>query len=250
MNINMTRLTDAIASDFKGLSRAELEGYADYMGVQYHPNIKDENLRSRILEKLGKDPIEMTGAGIVTPDTPPVGELTVAQLMALNLTPDGAWGGRRRMVTIVRPDSYKGNQPQPFNWGRYRVMVPWARPVSVAYPIFEIIKNAESKELYQVRDHGRDGTPKIINELSVNNRFRYTDMGDDPTTAHLPISQQDQFRQVAEMTEFFNGWDARKMMRLAQRLRLRYPPKSTFEDLRDIVLSSLGYDVDFMDFAA
>ena len=247
MEINMNRLTDAIAKDFNDLNRKELEAYAEYMGVEYHPNIGDERLRGRILEKLGKEPIEIANDEVVTPDVPS-GELSVADLMGLNLTSDGAWEGRRRRVSIVRPDSYKGNQPQPFNWGRYRVMVPWGVPVSVAYPIYGIMQSANFKEVEQVRTTGRDGTPKIINETSIHNRFRFTDMGDDETTAHLPVSQKDQFRQIAEMTNYFSGWDARKMNRLCRRLKLRFPRGAEFEELRDIVLTYLNYDVDLMDF--
>jgi len=249
MEINMNRLTQAMQSDFTGLDRKELEAFAEYMGVDYHPNIGDERLRGRILEKLGKEPLEITDEGVVTPNTP-TGKLGLQELMALNLLPDGAWEGRKRIVSIVRPDSYKGNQAHPFNWGRYRVMVPWAKPVSVAYPIYDIIKNANFKEVYQVRTTGRDGTPKIVNEFSTHNRFRFTDMGDDPATAHLPESQQDQFRQIVEMTNYFEGWDTRRLARVARRLSLRYPRGADFEELRDIVLSSLGYDVDMMEFAA
>ena len=253
MEINMNRLTQAIQADFEGVDRKELEAFAAYMGVEYHPNIGDERLRGRILEKLGKGPVEMTAEdGVVTPNAPgkPDGLLSIPELMGLNLGPNGAWEGRKRMVSIVRPDEYKGNNAHPFNWGRYRVMIPWGRPVSVAYPIFDIIKNANFKEVYQVRTAGRDGTPKIVNEFTTLNRFRFTDMGDDPATAHLPTSQQDQFSQIAERSNFFEGWDVRKMTRTARRLNLRYPRGATYEELRDIILTSLGYDVDLMEFAA
>jgi len=151
MQVDMNRLTDAIANDFKGLDRKELEAYAEYMGVQFHPNLGDERLRGRILEKLGKEAVEFSDGEIVEPKEIPQGDLSVEELMSLNLTPNGAWEGRKYMISIVRPDSYKGNQPQPFNWGRYRVMVPWGKPVSVAHPIYQIIKNANQKELEQVR---------------------------------------------------------------------------------------------------
>ena len=251
MEINMNRLTQAMQADFEGVDRKELEAFAMYMGVDYHPNIGDERLRGRILEKLGKEPIEFVdGEGAVSSDAPSDGPLSMQDLMGLNLTANGVWDGRKRIVSIVRPDEYKGNQAHPFNWGRYRVTVPWGRPVSVAYPIFDIIKNANYKEIFQVRTTGRDGTPKIVNEFTTVNRFRPTDMGDDPQTAHLPESQQDQFRRIAEMTNYFEGWDARKMARTARRLSLRYPRGASYEELRDIILLSIGYDVDMMEFAA
>lgn len=251
-NQNLTR---AIADDFKSVSGPELKAFANQLGVDYHPNIGDEKLRARMLHKLGREVVEIPGDDEFEQVSGPVPGgpegIPIKELMALNLTPDGIWQGRRRIVSIVRPDIYKGTQPHPFRWGRHLCMIPYNRPVSVPYPIYHIMRRSEFKEVEQVRTQGRDGTPKIVNHFTTVNRWRYTDMGDDPKTAHLPVSQKQQFRQVAEATDLFKGWNRRELTRLARRLtNIRYPKGGDAEEIRDAILQKLGYDVDLLEMDA
>lgn len=251
---NTDNLARAIGKDFKGCSRAELEAFAGQIGVEFHPNIGDEKLRARMMEKLGKEPVEMPGTNEVQqvdgPDAEEAGDhhLSLKELMKLNLTPDGLWEGRRRLVTIVRPDNFKGNAPHPFRWGRALCTIPYNRMVSVPYPIYHIIRNSDYKEVEQERTTGRDGTPRVINHYVTQNRWRYNDLGDDPKTEHLPVSQKDQFQQVAERSGLFAEWDRRQLTRLARRITgIRYPKGAEAGEIRDAILMKLGYDVDMLD---
>lgn len=258
MSTNPDHLAQAAAEDFAKSGRAELEAFAEMIGVSFHPNIGDEKLRDRLLEKLGKKvhefPAEPTEQQVEDRAQDIGAGMDLNELFKLNLSPDGPWQGRRRMVQISRPEGWKGNQPQPFRWGRSMVMVPFNRPVSVPYPVYHIMKNSVYKELRQIRETASDGTGRIRNTYEERNRWNLTDMGDDQSTAHLPVSQKEQFRYLAENTGMFKNMARRQLILLARRLRVRIPNQidpgeQGDQSIRDRVLAKLGYDM-LLDFAA
>lgn len=258
---NPDHLARSAAEDFASATRPELEAFAEMLDVSYHPNIGDEKLKERLLAKLGKgvpDGDRTLPHEFITPNADGESGMNDAQkhdvettavddvtgLIQLNLTPDSTWQGRRRLVQITRPEGMKGVYPQPFRWGRNLCMVPFNKTVSVPYPIYHLIKNSNFKEVRQVRSTGDDGTPRIINKFTVHNRWNLTDIGDDPATINLPVSQKDQFRRVAEACGMFEEWPRRKLVALARRLRVRFRRDDSQEDIRLSILEKIGFDIE------
>ena len=249
-------LAEAIANNFATCNREQLEAFAEMMEIDFHPNIADERLRDRMLDRIGKtlnqgEPLEISSDPsaeafeVRAPDKYTTKDLN--ELMALNLTPNGKWEGRRRKVSVPKPENLKGQQAHPFSWGKHMVMVPWNVPVSVPYPIYEILRNGQSFQIEQERTTDKRGTPKIINHRVEEMRFRYADMGDDPETLNRPTSQREQFRKVAEATEYFKDWNRAQLARLCKRLALRYERGIDTAEIRDLVLRSLRYDPDMLE---
>jgi len=250
MSVDQSRLDQARQDRFVNSDRADLEAFASVLGIDYHPNIGDEKLRARMLESLGER-VEDAPPEISLPEPEAAGRLSKDQLeflLGLNLTSNcGKWPGRRRIVSIVRPDEYKGLRPHPFRWHNMTVFVPWNTPSSVPWPIYQIIKNSNHVEVIE-NDYVREGKKSRSTwDTRMVNRWNFTDLGDDPATAHLPLDQKEQFRIIAEDQDLFRGYSKRKMTVVARRLKLRYPRGAEAEEIREIVLRSLGYDVDMME---
>ena len=256
MSEKTLNLAAAIADRFQSNTRDELEAFAEVMEIKCHPNLKDENLRDRILDKLNMkleagQTVEVSADPNARPfEVRPPEDYTnkdINALMRLNLTPNGRWQGRRRRVSVPKPESMKGQAAHPWSWGRHQVMVPWNSPVDVPWPIFEQMKNTGYFEIEQERTTDRKGTPKIINHRVQKMRFSFADHGDSPGTESLPKSQKDQFRRVAEATDYFQGWSKTQLARLCRRLSLRYERGTDVEAIRGIALSALGFDPDDLD---
>lgn len=259
-------LAGAAAAKFQGSDRPALEAYAEILGVQFHPNISDEKLRARMLENLGE------AAPVIEP-TPTVpqtngNELTLEQLYRLDLTPQAAkqsgWQGRRRLISIVRPVAEKTCNWFNFRWGGFPYTVPFNTQVSVPHPIYHNIKQSNHKDLKQRRSVGPDGTQKMHNDYRETNRFNLQDLGDDPKTAHLPVSLKDQCQRIARLENYWADClvdpekdsaaaakGRHRLTVLCRRLRVRYPKGESAWDMRDRILRRLGFDVDMMEeFAA
>lgn len=261
MNDSTNSLALAAQNAFEDCDRKELEEHAETLGVQFHPNIKDENLRDRLLENLGHAPREIpdepteqdhadrSSAGL--PDGGRSGELSTRELFGMNLTPKGKWQGRRRVVSIQRPtESPKARAPHVLQWGKSMATIPFNKAVSIPYPFYHILKNSTFKELHQKTRVDDDGVPHKVNNYEEINRFSLTDMGDDPDTAHLPVSHKDQFRRIAEATDMLRSDDINKarLLQIARRLRLRIPRQAESGEVREVILRKIGYDTLMMDF--
>lgn len=257
MSYTVASLAEAIATNFVHCDRPALEAYAEMMEVKHSPKIGTETLRERMMETVGKtlDAGQAVEAAedpkarpfeVVPPEEYSSEELN--NLMQLNLTSNGVWEGRRRKITLQKPDYMKGQQAHPFTWGRSQTMVPWntQQPVSVPYPVYNMLQSMVHKELEQERTTARDGTPKIVNHYIDVKRFQWGDYGDDPETLHLPRSQKEQFRAVAEACGYFEDWNRTALARLCRRLRVRYPRGTELEEVREMILLKLGFDLDMI----
>lgn len=254
-NTNLN-LAAAIADRFQTCDREQLEAFAKAMEIEFHPNIADERLRDRMLERIGMklndgQTVEVSANPEARPfEVLPPEEFTneeLNNLIRLNLTPNGRWEGRRRIVNIPRPESMKGSQAHPWTWGRHQVMVPWGVQVSVPYPIYKMMLNTEMFNIDQEHTVDKKGQKKIINHRRVERRFNWADFGDDPETIGLPRSQKEQFRAVAKATNYFEGWNRVQLARLCRRLSLRYERGTEVEAIREIILYALGFDPDMID---
>lgn len=264
MTDNSKGLALAASDGFENSSREELEAYAEILGVKFHPNCGDDTLRNRLLENLGQAPREIPNepddeeAATRKEENAEMADvrshaepLSLKELFALNLTPDGKWQGRRRRIMIQRPvESPKARAPHACQWGRSMITIPLNKAVSVPYPFYHILKNANYKELEQKTRIDEDGVPHRVNIYHRANRFSLSDMDDDERTSHLPVSQNDQFRRIVEATDMLRDQRVtdRMLLMIARRLRLRLPRQAGRDEIRDTIMRKLGYDTMLMDF--
>lgn len=270
----MKELTNAIARNFEGCSRDQLNEFAEQMDLPVQDNWKDKTIVNKLLEKLGKlpnepedaPPLDTGPAQQPTSETPAeptedmpafmLGKKMPSQLsetgmsredlmalLQLNLSPSGIWQGRRRLIQITKPEGMKGVQPHPFTWAGNQIMVPWGVKVSVPYPHYEIAM-AKYKEIVQRRTQDSKGSPIIVNEYVSVERFRTSDMGDDPQTMNLPVSQKHQFRLLATNLAHFEKTPRRMLARIARRMRVKYARDTETEDIRFMILEKLGFNLD------
>lgn len=233
---------------FVNTKREDLEQYARIIGVELKGNLKDDTLRQRLLEKLGKQSmIAMENNGPVeAAEFDGVGITDIDELFKLNLTGRGKWEGRRRKITVARPDAYEGKLPQFVKWGRQAVWIRYDEEVSVPYPIWNILKDAKPKRLFQRRSMGEDGMYRIQNQFKPYDRFRISDHGDDPATRDLPVNQKHQYRALAKMTNGFTQYKGEpiskgQLLMLADRVRSLKPNRMRDWDQEAIRAALLGY---------
>jgi hypothetical protein len=119
--------------------------------------------------------------------------------------------------------------------------------VSVPYPVYNILLNTKQIRIEQERTTDRMGEAKIINHRIKEDRFGWSDAGDDPKTIHLPRSQKEQFNAVAKAANYFEEWNRQQLARLCRRLNLRYARGTETEEIREMVLIALGVDLDMLD---
>lgn len=276
---NQYDLPTAIAENFENSTRDELLAYAEQMELNVHKNSNNATLRKMLLEKLGKDPdapkkgveqiegrqvqvdeeeeerrdpieyadefpLKVFAPDPNDPDADRMPKKDLIRLMKLNLRPRGIWQGRRHLIQITKPDGMKGQHPHPVQWAGMQIMIPWSKAVSVPEPHYNILRDANYLELEQEEAKTKKGAPYMINHYTLQNRFRLSDMGIDPKTAHLPASQQEQFRIVAQNTNMLKEFNRVALAKLARRLRVKYPRDLEDEEIRMRLLEKLGYDLE------
>lgn len=258
MNQKVNQLAEWIRTNFANCTGEELKDAAKMMEIDFHPQIGDDKLRDRLLEKLGRafnagQTVEVPASGAKPFDERLPEEFSddeLKELARLNLTPGGTWQGRRYRVSVSRPASMKGQQAHPFRWGGHLVMVPWNVNVDVPFPVYEILRNSRELHIDQERSQDKKGTATIINHKRYENRFQFNDMGITPGTEHLPKTQKEQFRKIAEGSKMFKDFGRSALARMARRLGINYKQGIETEAVREIILRDLGYDLDVMDEAA
>ena len=195
---------EASENGFEGIEREQLNMFAQVLGVPLG-NYKDDTLRKRLLEKLGKAPLVVTdtdGKPLRELATEDIGIEKVDEIFKLDLTGRGPWQGRRRIVQISKPDAYEGIHPQFISWGNQNYWVRYDHQVSVPYPVRNLLENTK------VKSYVRGDPPHYKPSWRMVSRFRFGDLRDDPKTAHLPVSQKHQFRVIANRTDNFREFGA------------------------------------------
>lgn len=232
-------LMKAAENEFEGADLDALREYCERMGIEYHPNNNADTLRKRLTAALGEYR-EVSGE-----DTDGLGvssqQQKIKALVGINLRSTGKWEGRRRMIQLHRSMSNENtSRPQFFAWGRLHVYVPFGVACSIPYPIWNILKDTSGKKMERKRRVDDDGRIRF-EEVWVNNeRFMYSDMGDDPATAHLPVSELDRISRLHDLTNGFKGYGTRQFRAMC--LALHITPQADWEpqDFRNAVLRRCG----------
>lgn len=247
--------------DHESITREALETYASVLGVTFNKRTSDETIRNRLREKMGMEAVEVVtdedggrqAPEVVKHDALPAREgsesldfinslsitpdievnnsgLTVQELWALNLTPHGAWQGRRRMIQIERPPGtpQSSRHPYYFAWSGMECYVPYGSKYPLMWPIYQIIKDTLHKVASTRVRQNEDGFAFAEHVWTPAKGVPYSDDGDDPATAHLPRNQQEQFAEIFYKLDMLKGVKMSALMAMAKRLRV-----STIDNVRD-----------------
>lgn len=247
-------IQEAAAAGFEGCEREDLLAFCDMLNVEYLPNHNNATLKKRLIAACSEyqeyavddtDVVDETEKLQLPPAQNADGGLTLEQLAELNLTQQGVWGGRRRLVTLHRAMEHQSTAPQFFAWGQMHVYLPFGTgPHAIPYPIFNILVQAQSgQRLVRKRRVDEDGRVYYVDDWIPSQRFMFTDHGDDPGTAHLPTDLQDQHRRMWEMTKGFDGYSKMQFRELCRRLRIPIGPDITVTDMRILIGQTLGVRV-------
>lgn len=235
---NMIPMEDALKTGFDTSSREELLHYCDLMGIdKIDKKAPLQALKDAINAALGFAP---TGAPDARRPAPPKS----AVIPPVNLTPHGRWGGRRRRITLPRPDGNTQARAEGFGWnGKATYWLPYDEPTPVPYPIYMILRDTKKPRSKRVETVNPDGSREITTGWDHVAR-PFTDHGDDPVTAHLPTSLTEWYQDKGQ--EFYVKLGERDLRTVASRLDLptldgdkRQRPHS--DVLNDVLVFLFGY---------
>ena len=242
-------LMKAAENEFKGADLEALRAYCERMGIEYHPNHNADTLRKKLTAALGEYH-EVSG------DEPGGLEVSsqqrkIQKLVGLNLRPTGTWEGRRRMIQLHRSMSTDNtSRPQFFAWGRLHVYVPFGVPCSIPYPIFNILKDTSGKKLVRKRVVDSEGRIRFEDVWVNNERFMYSDMGDDPETLDRPVSELDRITRLHDLTDGFKGYGERQFRAMCSALHITPKVDWVAEDFSSAVLNRCGLTGSHVDLSA
>lgn len=207
---------EASEDGFAKCDRDTLKLYAETLGVPVG-NSKDDTLRQKLLEKLGRVNVIATDSSnrpLREIEYDEIGLDSIDEIFKLDLTGRGPWGGRRRIIKIAKPDEYEGLHPQFIGWGRQKYWIRYDAEVSVPYPVRNLMANTT------VKKYVRGQPPLYKPSWRQHSRFRFSDLRDDPATANLPVSQKHQFRVIAQRTDNFREFGANEVQQKRNLLKM------------------------------
>lgn len=220
-------LRTAAEKRFVGVERGTLTGFCDVLGVPYEGTTSVKVLRQSLLDALGVYH-ELAGGKPATNasveiETPEYGgdDVTVEDLFRLNLRPQGMWQGRRRIIMLHRAADHVTTYPQFVAWKELHCYVPYGVESSLPYPIYLILENTKAgRRLVRKRKVDEDGRIYYEEQWVPHQRFMYTDLGDDPATAHLPRDIREQYLWLYHKTNQFDGYSLRQIKDMARKLQI------------------------------
>lgn len=266
MDMNLIEHSQA---GFEDVPRELLEKYAEVLGAEFDGRNSDETLRNKLNTQLGNMAMVQAehyqgaqGDHLLRPaedpDHPGL-NMSIDELFKFNLSGRGKWGGRRRLVRIGKlPEQTRGLRLY-FGWSRLGYWIQPNAQVSIPYPVYNTLsKYTMTKDLTQVTRTREDGTQYRRNTFTERPRFQYSDFGDDPETRDFPVSQKQQFREIARRTNEFTTFknkageeeefDLPRLTMVAERLNIKpfrvrgqgEIEELTATELRRRILNSLG----------
>lgn len=207
---NAIPFEDALNARFESSTREELVHYCSVMGLdKVDPKAPMGTLKDALLANLGfshnSDTRSPARAVPQSSVVPPV-----------NLTPNGRWGGRRRRISLPRPEGAKLARAEGFGWnGKATYWLPYDEVVAVPYPIYMMLIETMRPRPKRIETRNPDGTTEITTGWD-HIRRPISDVGDDPATAHLPASMTEWYQDKGQ--SFYKKLGSRDLRTVAQRL--------------------------------
>jgi len=216
-------LKTAAENDFEHCERDELVVFCDVLGVEYLPQNNAKALRKKLLEQLGRY-TELLAGGTGDDKSAPAFEgedLDVDELTSLNLKAQGKWQGRRRRIVLHRAADHVSTFPQFFAWADLHCYIPFGEECAIPFPIWNILdETTRGQRLIRKRRVDEDGRI-YYEEVWVNSqRFMFSDLGDDPETAHLPRDMHEQFRWMHHKTDSYDGYSLQQFKDMCRMLKV------------------------------
>ena len=136
----------------------------------------------------------------------------MAKINPRNLTPNGGmqWGGIWYTVEIYRDASQKLTAPRSLKWGSFEIFVPLGKVVSIPYPHYEILQNAEIERLSCGADPDKPWQIKRTSDIVQYLPFR--DYGPTKGTENRPKSLLEFYHGKGQ--KWFDGLNDRNIMKL------------------------------------
>lgn len=207
---NKIPMEEALKTGFATSTREELLEYCQLMGIdKINPQGTIQSLVDAINAALGFAP---TGAPDARRPAPPKS----AVIPPVNLTPHGKWGGRRRRIILPRPEGSTLARAKGFGWnGKATFYVPYDETVAIPYPIYNILKDTKKPRPKRVEMRNPDGSTEMTTGWD-HNSIPFTDLGDDPVTAHLPTSLTEWYQDKGQ--QFYFNLGERDLRTVASKL--------------------------------
>ncbi len=252
----MTIKQEWIDNQFEGLTSAELREAGHAIGVNFGPNMAVNNMRRKLLEKLGEAP------PIVIPDAqehdqknlPPIP--MTRRMQRPKLAPGDKWEGRRQRVIIHRGRDEENHKSLLLYWNFAAATFPFDEQIDMPYPYYYRLRTAKNPRVMQrpvmtMSESGtqiRTGTENYVVETQ---KYTFTDMGVTPGTEHLPRDILDYWQMEAKKANYFRKLrestsGRHKLIQIHSDLKGSFGPAYfkdlTNEDIWQEIIRFLGFE--------
>lgn len=237
---------DALQQEFRTSTRLELIAYCAELAVDLDGINTDSCelsvLKNKLFEAVGSD--RRVATGNVESDTPRLRVRSRSVVTPpVNLSPFGKWGGRRRRITLPRPQNTLA-RAESFEWnGKAPYWLPYGEAVDVPWPIYCMIRDNRVKRVVQIKKPTASGA----NEITTGFEFdppSFADHGTTPGTEHLPTSLADYYRGLG--LKVLGELSHRDLQNLCQKIDINptgpdRKPRPAEELLDDVCTYLYGY---------
>jgi len=229
----------AAENKFAGCKREELVVYCTVLGIEVLEGHNTSHLVKKLLDTLG----HYNELNVGDAEEQVVEEVALADmnLVDLNLSSNGKWQGRRRIVTLHRAAAYTTLFPLFLGWEHLHVYLPYGVTASLPWPIWKILEcTSSAKKLVRKRHMDADGRIAYIEEWLPDQPFMYTDGGTDPDTALLPGTMMEAVKMIYAASKGFENFNVQQLRELCRRLRIMTPREWSPEDMIGAMQDCLG----------
>lgn len=203
------------ANQFADASREEMNTAYELKTNTASPVIDDEELRARLVNLYAPG-----DAGDATVHPPSHGEPKAKQRVAgnhiPNLRPTGPWEGRKRRVTLLKPDEHTRSGAKRIGWEGVLWTIKYDEPVNMPWPYWQALLNTDfvddRSEKVTKWDHDEEGRLTCERTSRKMITVPRIDHGDVSGTEDLPVDYSDYFRREAIRTHCFRGYSKSALM--------------------------------------
>jgi len=231
-------LAEAANDNFNGVTPDELDSYCEQMNVPVRKNSTMDWKLAQVRAALEQG----AKAGIVETNQKAPRDIRGKQL---NLRAMGRWEGRRRKVIMLEQEQDTKSSWRCISWDGNQILVHTGMEVSIPYPHYNILKDA-SREIYTVRNVPLPGGGIERQESTrYTQHIPYSDLGDDPKTAHLPTSYIERAQIEARSKKYYKDADRKILVRILSDLVDNSISREDLkemgdEEIREQIMNKLG----------